>query len=269
MTDAFGPCSPWTPIWMCDVSTQSPTATGNAVAAATGIVWAMSGRQFGLCTTTLRPCRRNCFDDAWWGMYGSSWSSAYYGSGYSYGGLASPGFWFDLSCGSCSGGCSCTEVSEVVLPSPVSSIVSVMMDGTPMATGAYRVDDNRLLVRTDGQRWPRCNDLTKADTQAGTWSVTATYGRDVPVAGQLAVGELACEILKAMDGQDCRLPAGVTQLVRQGVSVTVPTVGTLIKEGITGLYFTDQFIASVNPAKLKRASRTYSVDHKPPRRVGT
>lgn len=267
--NAFGPCSPWTPVWTCDVSAKSPTATGYAVQAATEIVWALSGRQFGLCQVTLRPCRRNHYDNQWWGMFGEPWSTAFYGAGYSYGGLAYPGLWFDLSCGSCSGGCSCSQISEVVLPAPVSSIVNVKMDGTPMATGAYRVDDNRLLVRTDGQRWPRHNDLSKDDSQAGTWSVTANYGQDVPVGGQLAVGEMACQILRGMAGEDCQLPPGVQTLVRQGVEIRFPELGSLMKEGRTGLYLVDAFVTTVNPSRLKSRSRVYSVDTRPPRRAGT
>jgi hypothetical protein len=268
MSADFGPCSSWDPIWICDVSAKSPTATGRAVAAATSIVWTLSGRQFGTCTTTLRPCRRTCYDDGWWNRYGMPWSAGYAGSGWAYGG-GYYGLWFDLSCGSCSGGCSCSEVSEVVLPSPVSSIVRVMMDGTPMATGAYRVDNNRFLVRTDGQRWPRCNNLSLNDTQPGTWSVTAAYGQDVPVAGQFAVGEMACEILKAMDGEDCRLPAGIQALTRQGVSISYPDIGSLFRKGRTGLYLVDAFITTVNPSGLASRSRVYSVDRLISRRAGT
>jgi hypothetical protein len=237
------------------------------VAAATEIVWALSGRQFGLCEVTLRPCRRTCYGDTWWSMYGEPWSTGYYGAAYGYNNQY--GFWFDLGCGSCRGGCSCSELSEVVLPAPVSSIVSVKMDGTPMATGAYRVDNNRLLVRTDGQRWPRCNNMTLDDTHAGTWSVTALYGQDVPVSGQFAVGEMACQILRAMQGQDCRLPPGVQSLVRQGVEIRFPEVGELLKEGRTGLYLVDSFVTTVNPNRLKTRSRVYSVDTPPHRRAGT
>lgn len=268
MSASFGPCAPWDPVWICDVSAESPTATGIAAEAATSIVWALSGRQFGTCTTTLRPCRRTCYNDGWWTQYGLPWSNISAGRGYDYG-TGYFGFWFDLSCGSCSGGCSCSEVSEVVLPSPVNSIVRVMMDGTPMATGSYRVDNNRFLVRTDGLRWPRCNDLSKDDTQPGTWSVTAAYGQDVPMAGRLAVGEMACEILKAMSGEDCRLPAGIQALTRQGVSISYPEVGELFNKGRTGLYLVDAFITTVNPARLTTRSRVYSVDRPISRRTNT
>lgn len=268
MTADFGPCAPWDPIWTCDVSAKSPTATGYAVSMATSIVWALSGRQFGTCTTTLRPCRRDCNDEGWWTRFGLPWSTSSARGGYDFG-TGYYGFWFDLSCGSCSGGCSCSEVSEVILPSPVSSVVTVRMDGTPMATGSYRVDNNRLLVRTDGQRWPRCNDLSKNDDQPGTWSVTAAYGQVVPVAGQLAVGEMACEILRAMDGEDCTLPVGIQALTRQGVSISFPNVGELFSKGRTGLYLVDAFVTTSNPSGLTSRSRVYSVDRPLSRRTNT
>lgn len=269
MTD-FGPCAPWTPIFTCPdrIATTSPTATGYAVQAATEIVWALSGRQFGTCSVTLRPCRRECYSDQWWAGTGSIWFGGVNSPwGYPYAGPS--GYWFDLSCGSCSGTCSCSEVPEVILPSPVYSIVNVKMDGSPMATGAYRVDNNRLLVRQDGQRWPRCNNLAVDDTHAGTWSVTALYGQPVPVSGQLAVGELACELLRAMAGEDCRLPAGIQTIARQGVTINFQNLAELSKDGITGFDLVDRFITTANPNRLHQRSRVYSVDRPMQRRAGT
>lgn len=267
MTADFGPCEPWPVRWVCDVSAESPTATGTAVASATRILWALSGRQFGTCTTTIRPCRSDCYDSWPYGGYDLWHGPTTYGYGYlDFTGL----YWYPLGCGGCaSGGCSCSVVSEARLPDTVDHIVTVKVDGTPLVTGAYRVDDNRLLVRTDGGQWPRCNDLSKNDDQVGTWSVTASYGQAVPESGQVAVGELACEILKAMRGEDCRLPPGVTQLVRQGVTIQYPDIGQLLKEGRTGLYLTDLFLASENPTGLRSRGRVYRIDHPSHRRAGT
>ncbi len=259
MTTDFGPCDPWNVRWICDVSTESPTATGAAVTAATYTLWALSGRQFGTCTVTLRPCRRECYDQSWWNSYSLPWTSYwdYADSNYP---------WFVLGCGGCRGSCSCSAVSEVVLPSPVQSIVTVKLDGVVAPTGSYRLDNNRLLVRTDGQQWPSCNNLNKDDTQPGTWSVTAVYGQPVPKMGEVAMGELACEILKAMAGEECRLPPGVTQLTRQGVSISVPDIGDLFRDGKTGLYLVDMFLSASNPHKLQQRGRIYSPDRMPHRR---
>lgn len=262
MSTDFGPCADWPVRWICDVSTESPTATGAAVTAATYVLWALSGRQYGTCTTTLRPCRQECYDEAWWNVYGTPWTSYwdYAGSNYP---------WFTLGCGACRGTCSCSQISEVLLPSPVQSITTVKLDGVAAPTGSYRLDNNRLLVRTDGQQWPRCNDLTKDDTQPGTWSVTAVYGQPVPKMGEIAMGELACEILKAMAGEECRLPPGVTQLTRQGVSISVPDIGAIFQDGRTGLYLVDMFLISANPKKIMQRGRIYSPDRMPHRRAGT
>lgn len=260
----FGPCADWPIQWTCTLTADSAPVTGIAVAAASEILDGLSGRRFGLCNVTLRPCRTECLDGRMYDDYlpfnGSLWPDGYGWSG---------SWWLDQVCGSCTAGCSCAEVSEFRLPSPVHQILEIKLDGTPMVTGAYRVDNNRLVVRTDGQRWPRCNNLNLADTEPGTWSVTATFGEPVPDAGKLAMGELACEITKAARGQDCRLPPGVTQLVRQGVTIQYPDVGQLLKDGRTGLYLVDLFLSAYNPHGLKQRSRFYSVDKPTVRRAGT
>lgn len=256
-----GPCEDWPVYWTCDISTYAPELTGYAVSTATRVLWALSGRRFGTCTATLRPCRAGCTD----AVYSNPvwyWPAS----------VAAPAWdWYTVpyDCGYCARGCACTSLSEVLLPSPVNSIVSVMMDGTPMVTGAYRLDDNRFLVRTDGRTWPYCNELTKDDTQIGTWSITARYGEDVPESARLAMGELACEIVKAGTGQDCRLPPGVTSLVRQGVTISYPDVGQLLKEGRTGLYLVDLFLASENPDGIAQRGRVFSIDRPRHRRAGT
>lgn len=265
MTLDVGPCNPWPVRWICDVSSESPSATGYAVSMATRVLWSLTGRQFGTCTSTLRPCRTDC-DSSWPAGGWDMWSMpTTYGYGYLDG-----MYWYPLGCGGCNTGqCGCARVSETRLPDAVSSVIQVKVDGSPLVTGAYRVDNNRLLVRTDGQEWPRCNNLNKNDTEAGTWSVTAAYGQEVPDGGRLAAGELACEILKAMRGEECRLPAGVTQLVRQGVTISVPDFGDILMHGRTGLYLCDMFIMSENPNHLQSRGRIYSVDRPTQRRAST
>jgi hypothetical protein len=151
----------------------------------------------------------------------------------------------------------------------VYDITEVVIDGVVLAASAYRLDNNRLLVRTDGQKWPYCNNLTKDDTQPGTWSVTAVYGQPVPVLAELAVGEMACEILRARNGEECRLPPGVTNLTRQGVSIEIPDIGDLFRDGKTGMYLCDMFLSAVNPHKIMQRGRVYSPDRIIHRRAGT
>ena len=259
----FGPCENWPVYWVCDMNTYTPELTGYAVSAATRILWSLSGRRFGLCSATLRPCADDCRGASQYPFSGSwEWRTGY----------AMPPWDFyrlPYCSGGCGQSCSCAHVSEIRLPSPVDSVTAVKVDGAVLSAGAYRLDNNRLLVRTDGSRWPRCNNLSKGDDQPGTWSVTALFGEDVPDSGRLAMGELACEIAKAGTGVDCRLPPGVTQLVRQGVTIQYPDIGQLLKDGRTGLYLVDLFLTSENPHGLKQRARVYDVDRVAPRRAGS
>jgi hypothetical protein len=263
LTTEFGPCDPWPVRWICDPDGTDLTVVNQAIQFATEVVWALSGRQFGLCTITLRPCRRDCFDSAWTASW-SEWSSLTWPQPALVGGQ-----WFNLVCGGCGDTCTCTRLSEALLPAPVHDVVEVRVDGSPLATGAYRLDDNRKLVRTDGGEWPRCNDLNLADSATGTWSVTARFGQDVPEGGAWAVGELACQLIAARNGDDCQLPRQVTQLVRQGVTLRFDNLVELLKEGLTGLYLVDLFIRTVNPRGLTRRSQTYNVDRESTRRANT
>src|SRR5689334_11781732 len=250
---SFGPVSPWPIRWLCDVDTTSPTMTGYAAQFATEVIHDLSGRQFGTTRLTLRPCKRDCADDAW--------TAGEWLPGLSY---PSPalinGRWFNLTCGRCWGTCACQQLSEVKLPNPVSAVVTVKIDGAVMPVTGYALQNSELLVRTDGGTWPLCNDLSRPDTAAGTWSVTFDVGRAVPEGGAVAVGELACEILRAFNGEDCRLPRNVTQIARQGVTISMPDVTSLFASGLTGLPLADLWITSVNPKKLATRSQVYRVD---------
>jgi hypothetical protein len=258
------PCDVWPVRWLCELTAAQVAVTGTALEFASNTLWALSGRQFGTCTVTLRPCRRDCSGTSWPpGM--AAWTGTYPGQTY-----PTPywwnGQWFNLACGGCLTECSCSEVSEFVLPAPVYRIVEIKIDGSPLVTGSYRLDDSRIVVRTDGELWPTCNDLSKNDTEVGTWSVTAQYGQAVPPSAALAVGQLACEIVKAITGDDCLLPQPVQSLARQGVNLTFFDPNELFAERRTGLRLTDMFISTFNPHGLTRRSQAYDVDGPNPRR---
>jgi hypothetical protein len=181
------------------------------------------------------------------------------------------GTWYNLTCGNgCADDCSCSFISETVLPEPVTHVDAVKVDGVTLASTAYRVDDGRKLVRIDGGQWPLCNDLTKADTEVNTWSVTVTFGEAVPTLGQLAVGELACQMARLLSGNaDCLLPKAVQQLVRQGVTMNFLDPTKTFSDGRVGLYFSDLFISTVNPAGLPARSEIFDIDGSNYRIAGT
>jgi len=264
------PCEPWPFIWCCpELPNPNPdpliqAVLDDAVLGASQLLYSRTAQQFGLCEVTLRPCRRDC-DDMW--RFGN-WFEWTPGRQWPFPALID-GAWFNLGCGSCTGGCSCKRISEALLPGPVHDITEVKVDGLVLPASSYRVDNHRLLVRTDGGVWPRCQDLNLDDDQPGTWSATPVLGEEVPDLGQRAVGELACEWAKACLGQECRLPSPIQQIVRQNVSVTFLDPNELFEGGRIGLYFPDLFISTYNPERLRQRPQAYDIDNPPWRRTNT
>lgn len=266
-----GPCEPWPHV--CDDFPDAPDSEQQVVIesslmAATEALWNRSHRRFGLCSMKLRPCQADCWPpglgwwpSSWW-QVSSSWSWPFP--------VLHGGRWFNLVCGWCGSNCSCNRVEQVALPSPVAEISEVRIDGVVLDPSAYRVDDWRWLVRLDGGDWPRCNDLNSDDTGEGTWSVTASYGEQVPALGQMAVGELAGAIYKRCIGaKDCPLPSSTIQQVqRQGVTKVFFDADTAFANGKIGLYFTDLFVATYNP-RNNRPAKIHDIDKPKARNVGS
>lgn len=249
-------CDPWPVTWCCPIDTQSAAVTGAAISAATDILWAFSGRQFGLCTVTVRPCRQSCLPvEAQHVFFGDTWPNP----------MLLDGGWVNLGCGTCRGSCGCTEVSEVVFSDRVEDIIEIQVDSEVLPTGgAYRLDNHRRLVRLGGEQWPTCQDWNVDNGEVGSWSVTMTIGTPVPAAGQVAVSELATEILLAMcSSSDCRLPKRVQEITRNGVTVAMLDAMEYLKEGRSGLFLVDAFLQAFNPSRLQAPSAVYSVDRMP------
>lgn len=251
-----GPCDVWPVTWPCPLTPEIMAVTGAALQMATDLLWVRSGRRFSLCETTMRPCRDDCSDgafvyDGWWAWGSGTPRPRFY-----------QGVWTNVVCGFCADGCSCSHVSKVELPVPVSSITSVVIDGETLPASGYALYDYRTLIRQDGGEWPRCNDLSRPDGSPGTWSVTAVYGEAPPPLGTLAVGELAVELARAMIcDNSCQLPQPVQQLTRQGVSMSFLDPNEVYAGGRLGLRICDLFLSTYNPDGLRAPSRVYSVDH--------
>lgn len=237
-----GGCAGW------DQIDEAVRVRAGAVAAE--LVWMLSGRRFGLTVSTVRPCRRHCRDGY------DFWRLQPYPPSLAYGLLATS--W----CGCTRSGCSCTAaLCEVGLVGPVHEVTAVSVDGNAVPDTAYVVHDHRWLVRVDGRCWPRCQDLTAGPDEVGAFAVTYRRGVPVPVGGQWAAGQLACEIAKAMlNDKECRLPRRVQSVVRQGVQRTFLDPAQLAKDGMTGLPEVDQWLAAVNPHRLPRDSLVWSPD---------
>lgn len=207
---------------------------------ASELLWNWTGRRFGLCPATVRPCRQECTVglSTYGPPSGPSWRPALVG-----------GEWFNITCGAgCTDTCGCGSYGSTLrFARPVYDVTSVEIDGETLSDTAYRVDNHRLLVRQDGNQWPYCQNLTLPLGQEDTWAVTVRFGTEVPRGGQIAAGRLAIELAKAMCGdKSCELPTRVQSITRQGVTVAMmlDTFDDLDK-GKTGIWVVDSWVASV------------------------
>lgn len=236
--------------------TIDPAIQANALAYASLVLWARTGRQYGLCDNIVRPCGRWCNDDGVGGWY---WG----------GGMWLPyvidGQWYNGGCG-CNGGCSsCAPACQVYLPGPVASITSVTVDGVVINPATYYVLDQRWLVRTGtGNCWPDCQDFN-VTSGVGSFIVTYKRGEEPPGPLLVAAGTLACEWAKACTGGPCRLTPYITGLSRQGVDFTAVDPMTLLDNGFTGLFEVDSLIAALNPYGQTHRLRLMSPDVDGPR----
>lgn len=225
-----------------------------------------TGSKFGECPITIRPNRQG----------GWEWASSFIGRDWwitnkalGPGGVYSSPFvpvlmrsqWFNVGCGLCGDGeCNHLFTTVLKLPGPVSSVEEIRIGGQVLDPSAYRIDNYRLLVRTDGGQWPTCQDMSADPTQPNTWLVSYTLGMPVPVGGQVAAGLLACELAKALCGDNtCALPRRVQSVTRQGVTVaTLLDTFEDVDKGRTGIWLIDSWVASVT--KPQPRSKVYSPD---------
>ncbi|NGO66806.1 hypothetical protein [Streptomyces boncukensis] len=264
-------CDPWpTDLTCCDLPEGTETETIDRwTRVASIMLWMLSGRRWGpSCPVEVRPCRRSCLDG--WG-YGIRWDSS--GPWVPYKGV--DGLWRNASPCSCTGGCSCGELCEVYLPGPVYDIVKVDVDGDELPApdpdqgviGAYRVDAPGMLVRTDGECWPTCQDMAAPSGTPGTFTVTYRTGLPLDEAAIAAVSDLACHYIKGCGGSSCGCKSNknVSRLNRQGFEMEFADPTLIYSEGRTGLPLVDAWLAAVNPGRLASASRVYSPDLPRPR----
>lgn len=249
----------WTvdPTDLCaDWATYSVAVQDAALQFATLTLWAATGRQFGPCSVTIRPCQTKeaaqqyraypvpSFtgfggNDSTWGPY-----------------IDGDGTWRNCGCGP---SCCCRPSCEIVLRGPVASITEIEVDGVLVASSAYRVDKAEgafRLVRTDGMCWPTCQDFDAAAGETGSFTVEYTIGRLVPQSVLNAVSLLACEIAKGLNGGACGLPSRVQSLTRQGVTVEMANIDAAVamfQSGITtGNDLVDRVIRIFNPTGRTR-----------------
>lgn len=212
--------------------------------------------QIGVCPTTIRPCAARCAP-------AGSWMEAPVGGAstaglprQSIGGVFTPyvtgGIWVN-GCGCSPSSCSCSQLSEVILPGPVGGIESVVLDGEILDPSTYRVDNgNRLVSLVADRPWPGCQDMM-ANEGEGTFLVTYYRGAAPNEMTQFAAGILASEFYKSCTDGKCRLPIGVQKVVRGNAEYTINVA--LFEGGVTKIREVDAVINIYNPYKLKSAPR--------------
>lgn len=258
-----GPCDPWDVDLCCDVADVDEAILTRWQTVASQMLWGLSGRRWGPCPVTVRPCRRACLDAAPISF------QAGIGTGPWIPYIGTDGMWRNASVCGCASDCGCGELGEVKLVGPVYDIVEINVDGVvlPNDGTAYRVDAPGLLVRTDGECWPDCQDLAAPAGSDGTFTVTYRWGLPLDEAAIAAVSELTCHLLKGCSPGSCGCKANrnVTRVSRQGVNLEMADPTLIYSEGRTGLPLVDLWLSVVNPYRLTSPSRVYSPDLKRPR----
>lgn len=214
--------------------------------AAVNVLWALSGRQFGICPKTVRPCadEHQPLRGAWGplGTAAFSW-------------LIMDDFSGDLlDDWACHGKCLISSPQAVHLPGPVYQDTSgdypivVTLHDYVLDTDDYVVEGDVLHRRWE--MWPRQN-FAKPLGEAGTWSVNYWRGVPPPAITARFVGCLTKEFIASCSGGDCRLPRSITHLSRTGVSYEIDAL-KIIAAGKTGLSEVDLWLATINPSALRQ-----------------
>lgn len=249
MADNEYPCNEWPVDEGCcsDFAEYGSEVRQRAIALATETLRILTGYRVGGCPVTVRPCSTSCVAaSAAWGGWGPGWTPY----------VDSLGRWVNGCCGSST--CDHLGAASIVLPGPVGRIDAVLLDGEALDPGDYRVDNGNELVRTDGGVWPTTQEMALAPTEVGTFAVTYLRGIPVDGLGSYAAGVLACEYAAACSGSKCRLPSGVTNITRQGVSMEINS--GFFPGGLTGIREVDVFITRWNPNGLKAPTTVWSPD---------
>lgn len=203
--------------------------TDHAVELAAAVIWALSGRQYGLCPETVRPCpdTGRCYG---WGP-GVKWTA-----------------------NSCACGARCERVGPNVLhlphrrARPIRSIESVTIEGVDLDPSEYALEGDALYRR--GAAWPT-QRLDRPLGDPGTWSVTYLAGTEPPAGVGTLTGQLAREFLAACTSGKCRLPRRVRAVTRQGVSYDMVDPTDIYSTGKTGIPEIDLWLSAVNPHALQ------------------
>lgn len=229
------------------------------IAAATNLLYTLSGRQFRTGRSVVRPTSINSAYANQSYLYPYS-SMSGYGDAW---GFAAGWAWSALGMGWWQNG---QDLSELELQGPVTRINSILVDGNelggwPPPNPNYTLYDKKRLVRNitgdsgTTAAWPWNQALQLPTTESGTFLVDYEWGRGPGPLGKLACAELATQLCLSLSGDvDSKLPSRVLSIATQGVTLAVGDPLTYIREDLTGLPICDMFLNAANPNKLRRRS---------------
>lgn len=254
----MGPCEwpilPRCPEWDPEPAPGSAAEANQARAEALAVdlLWSLTARVFGVCDTVIRPCFHPPNDSTTYrGREGGAGPSSWPG--------LIQGTWVSGACG-CRPECKCLITDRMLaLPAPIVEVTEVYADGAVLDPGEYLIKDNRWLVRV-GASWPQDQNLEVGDNEPGAFTVKYRRGVVVPLAGQYAAGDLACELLRGLTGGACALPARAVSVARQGIDIQLLDPAQYLDGGLTGVPSVDAWIKSTNPAKAYSRPKVFNPD---------
>lgn len=275
---AEGPCEPWctdAQVRACGLNTDEydGAVVAFGVALASRVMWAASGRRYGLCETTVRPCHPGNHQ---FGFH------PYSGSPHPDSGIEVH-YWQNGSL------CGC-QLPELWLPGPIAAVEEIIYDGVILPSSAYGIKTvghgrRKTVVRFDTDaagnvvHWWRGNDLLRdptvsvapasPDEHAPAWQVTYWKGRSVPFVASEVTALLAAQFAKARCGGKCdeKIMAAVTRVARRGTTVDYTQKEAKETVAAVGHPLADVWLKSVNPFGRARRSRVIRADDNNPRRL--
>jgi hypothetical protein len=224
-----------------DVLCPLPEAVNDVAAQAgidiaTAVLYEMTGRRWsGSQTSSVRPCAEDTSTPFKVPGWVPSWGE------------------FDSATGVC------TPTNKIELGFfPVQSVLHVKIDGVTLSPSAYQLQDERYLVRVDGNDWPCDQNLSLPVTVADTFEVRIVHGIEPPEAGKLSCALYAAELAKSFCNLDCALPMRTQYMTRQGISTIMVDPLNVIFRGMVGLPPVDAWIRAVNPKGRRKRSMMVS-----------
>lgn len=163
-------------------------------------------------------------------------------------------------CKNCRSKC-CGGADGIRLTGPsglwIDSVIEVRDGAEVVDPTSYRFDsDYQMLWRVPPLRWPAKDSRWATDGTEGAFSVDLVVGSAPDAYALNVANSLLCELIKnATQKSNCRLPKNATQVVGQGVTITLSDqqIKTLIPE-VAG------WAEVVNPLGSSLPARVHSPD---------